>query len=120
MNIIVVGTTGTFAEMMVDRLYKEGHRIFVLTREKGEQHKSRKIFEVYRFPYDNPCVKDVVDSVRPDVILYLGAFDRSYRWENKEEEVSYVAGLTNLLSDFTSQKEADLFIFPVMKYFRRG
>lgn len=103
MNIIVVGSTGTFAEMMMDRLYKEGHRIFVLTREKNSQYRGRKVFEVYRFPYENPCVKDVVESVRPDVILYLGAFDRSYRWEDKEEEVSYVAGLTNLLSDFAEQ-----------------
>ena len=104
MNIIVVGSTGTFTEMILDRLYKEGHRIFVLTREKNSKYRGRKVFEVYRFPYDNSCVKDVIDSVRPDVILYLGAFDRSFLWEEGEEEVSYVAGLTNLLKDFCELK----------------
>ena len=120
MNIIVVGTTGTFAEMMMDRLYKEGHRIFVLTREKNSKYRGRKVFEVYRFPYENPCVKDVVESVRPDVILYLGAFDRSYRWEDREEEVSYVAGLTNLLSDFVQQKRGRFVYLSCDEVFQAG
>ena len=33
MNILLVGNAGNFMRLMINRLNKEGHRVFVLTEE---------------------------------------------------------------------------------------
>ena len=53
MDILLIGSTSSFMHFMVDKLNKEGHRIFHLTKEKNTSHGYRKVFETYRFNYDN-------------------------------------------------------------------
>lgn len=101
MNILIIGGAGTFTMHLIDRLDKEGHRIFVLTEDPKGEHNYRKVFETYHFAYDNVCIKDVMKSIRPDVVLFMGAYDRSFLWKNEEETaVFYTSGLTNLLMAF--------------------
>lgn len=101
MNILIIGGAGTFTRHLIDRLDKEGHRIFVLTEDPKGEHNYRKVFETYYFAYDNVCIKDVMKSIRPDVVLFMGAYDRSFLWKDEEETaVSYTSGLTNLLMAF--------------------
>ncbi|MBD5556717.1 MAG: NAD(P)-dependent oxidoreductase [Roseburia sp.] len=101
MNILIIGGAGTFTRHLIDRLDKEGHRIFVLTGDPKGEHKYRKVFETYYFAYDNVCIKDVMKSIRPDVVLFMGAYDRGFLWKEEEETaVSYTSGLTNLLMAF--------------------
>ena len=101
MNILIIGGAGTFTRHLIDRLDKEGHRIFVLTEDPKGEHNYRKVFETYYFSYDNVCIKDVMKSIKPDVVLFMGAYDRSFLWKEEEETaVSYTSGLTNLLMAF--------------------
>lgn len=101
MNILIIGGAGSFTRLLIDRLDKEGHRIFVLTEDPKSEHNYRKVFETYHFAYDNVCIKDVMKSIRPDAVLFMGAYDRSFSWKEEEETaVSYTSGLTNLLMAF--------------------
>jgi len=88
-------------ESMVNRLHKEGHRIFLLTGSKDKKTRYKHVFEYYRFDFENESVPQVFESVRPDVTLYLGACDSGTRVTNETQAVHFFSGLTNLLVSFS-------------------
>lgn len=103
MNILLIGSSGSFLELMVDKLHKEGHRIFLLTQEKKKIHGSVKIFETYRFSYGDASIKDVFLSVKPDAVLFFGAYDTSFLWSSiQNTAVQYSSGLMNMLMAFAA------------------
>ena len=53
MNILLVGNAGNFMRLMINRLNKEGHRVFVLTEEPKKGYSLKKVFEVYHFSYED-------------------------------------------------------------------
>ena len=71
MNILLVGSKCRFLQLLTDKLDKEGHRAFLLTAEDKSVRTSKKIFETYHFAYDNPCIREVLEGVRPDVTVFM-------------------------------------------------
>ncbi len=99
MNILLVGGNSRFLRLLIDKLNKEGHRVFRLTEEPKTEKMGGRVFETYRFPYDDGCIREVVDSIRPDVTVFMGAYDTVYQWDKRQSRpVSYTAGLFNLLT----------------------
>ena len=97
-SILIVGSYGTFTEELINKLNKEDWRVFTLVSENCT--KPSRVFEQYHFDYTSDSVEEIVGSCRPDVILYTGAYDPLYTWEDKsQKEVSrnFIAGLDNLL-----------------------
>ena len=80
MNILLVGSKCRFLQLLTDKLDKEGHRVFLLTAEDKSVRTSKKIFETYHFAYDNPCIREVLEGVRPDVTVFMGAYDTGFLW----------------------------------------
>lgn len=106
MDILLIGSTGSLMRKMVEKLYKEGHRIFVLTEEGKETPGYLKVFETYRFSYENACIREVFVSVKPAVTLFFGAYDKNFRWDvNSNTAVSYSSGLLNVLMSFASLRQ---------------
>jgi len=106
MDILLIGSTGSLMRKMVEKLHKEGHRIFVLTEEGRETFFNRKVFETYRFAYDNACIREVFVSVKPQVTLFLGAFDKTYSWKNgMNTSIKFSSGLLNLLMSFAALRQ---------------
>ncbi len=101
MNVLLIGGAGSLLDSMVNRLHKEGHRIFLLTAEKGKKQRHKHVFESYYFDFENESIPQVFESVRPDVALYLGACDPGARAANETQAVHYISGLTNLLVSFS-------------------
>jgi len=101
MNVLLIGSAGSLLDSMVNRLHKEGHRIFLLTGEKGRKERHKHIFECYYFDLENESVPQIFESVRPDVTLYLGACDSGTRVSDETQAVHYFSGLTNLLVSFS-------------------
>jgi len=101
MNVLLVGGAGSLMDSMVNRLHKEGHRIFLLTGGKGKKELSKHIFECYNFKFENESVPQVFESVRPDVTVYLGAYDPDTKTGDEAQAVHYFSGLTNLLTGFS-------------------
>lgn len=99
MNILLVGGSSRFTKLLIDKLKKEGHRVFRLTEEPKTAKSVGKVFETYHFAYDDSCIREVVDSIQPDVTVFMGAFDTNYHWDKRQSRpVTYTAGLFNLLT----------------------
>lgn len=106
MNILLVGKISRFLRVLVEKLDKEGHRIFLLTEEPKTIHTSRKIFETYHFSYGDSCIREVVSSIQPDALVYMGAYDSNFHWSGAQNRAGeYTAGLLNILQAFLAVSE---------------
>ncbi len=101
MNVLLIGSTGSLMENMVNRLHKEGHRIFLLTRNKIGKKPYKHVFECYYFDFESESVPQVFESVCPDVTLYLGACDSGTQITSETQAVHFCSGLNNLLVAFS-------------------
>lgn len=109
MDILLVGGINNLLEAVVDKLNKEGHRIYVLTEKRFQGIASRKVFEYYYFPYESDSLGEVFESVNPDVTLCMGAFDSSFEWTDaRREAVKYSAGMTNLMMAYAMHRHGRL------------
>lgn len=98
MEVLLVGGGGSFLNAIVDKLNKEGHRIYVLTEKHSQDRPNRKVFEYYYFSYESDSLGEVLESINPDVMLCMGAFDTGFSWTDaRREAVRYSAGMTNLM-----------------------
>lgn len=103
MNVLLIGSDSSFLQAVIDKLNKEGHRIFLLT-EESKKKKHNKVFETYSFSYDDMCVGEVFESIKPDVTLYMGAYDLNFNLrEEKRKSVLYMSALTNLLMTYEAE-----------------
>ncbi len=111
MNILLIGGPGHITEAFLEKFNKEGDRIFILS---GIEHKKlfyRHAFEQYSFSYESPSLKEIFESVNPDVTIYMGAYDTNYTWKKPQEDsVRFSAGLVNILMTFSVLKQGR-FIF---------
>ncbi len=106
MDVLLVGSTSNLMQKLVDKLDKEKHRIFVLTEEGKEILGYRKAFETYRFSYNNACIREVFNSVKPDVTIFLGAYDWNFNWENGQStSIDYSSAILNMLMAFAAQRK---------------
>ncbi len=98
-SILIVGSYGSFTNELINKFYKENWRIYTLICNK-KLIKPAHVFEQYVFKYDSDSVRTLIHSSRPDVILFTGAYDPYYKWEDEsavEDSLNYVTGLSNLL-----------------------
>ncbi|MDD7178487.1 MAG: NAD(P)-dependent oxidoreductase [Lachnospiraceae bacterium] len=103
MEILLVGGAGSFMEALVGKIKKEGHRIYVLTGAEHPVAEYPHVFEKYNFAYDNDCIKEICESVNPDVVVFMGAYDTNFSFgPKKKDAVAYLAGLLNVLSAVAS------------------
>lgn len=102
MNILIVGGPSNFMNKLLVKCHKEGHRVSVLTGDRYTgKHDYSKYFELYKFPYEAQCVNEIIDSVRPDVTLFMGAFDSNFDWKNAEStSVHYQTALANVMLNY--------------------
>lgn len=98
MKVFIVGQYNTFVNELIKKLHKENDKIYVLTGEKYHGPKPHRVFEQYTFPYTGDSIIEVLDSVKPDVILFTGAYDANFQWQNvRSESMHYMSGLINLI-----------------------
>lgn len=103
MNVLLIGGAGSLMDQMMIRLKKAGHRMYLLTGSRNKKLNYRKVCEQYDFTYDSDCMDGIFDSIHPDVVLFLGAFDTNFSWQDdRRDSVKYISGLTNLLSAFST------------------
>ena len=109
MDIMLVGGLSPMVRRLSLKLYKEGHRIYVLSGNRNPSIHYEHIFERYDFPYDSASIEEVFRSVNPDVTILAGAFDGNFTGEDpKKEAVSYAAGLQNLLLSWSALERGRL------------
>ena len=103
MDVLLIGGGGSFMRLLIDKLVKEGHKVFLLTENKNREHKFKKVFETYRFSYDNVCIREVFESIKPDLTIFTGAYDSNFVWKDKENTaVAFSSGLMNILIAYSA------------------
>lgn len=106
MDILLVGGGNGLMDAMLNKLNKEGHRAYVLTGSKNRKYSYRNAYEKYNFPYDSDCLKEIFDSVSPDVTIFFGSYDSNFDWTDaRKESVRYLAGLQNVLTSYATLKK---------------
>lgn len=106
MDILLVGGANHLMNAVLNKLNKEGHRTYILTGSKNRDSSYRNAYEKYRFPYDCDCLKEIFDSVNPDVTIFFGAHDSNFHWsDSRRESVRYLAGLQNVLTSYATLKK---------------
>ena len=101
MEILLIGT-GQLTEALIDRFNKNGERIYLLTGQREPLPFKRHVFETYNFSYDDDSIKDIFDSIKPDITIFTGAWDSHFNWEKaRQESVRYTVALINILTAYT-------------------
>lgn len=108
MEILLAGGSGLLMDGLIDKFRKEGHRVYILTGTRYRHSPYKKAFEKYYFPYDSDSLSEIFQSVNPDVIIFLGAYDTNFVWNKKceQEAVRFQAGLANMLIAFSGMDRA--------------
>ncbi len=101
MDILLIGG-GQVADAMIDRLNKSGDRVYLLSGRRENGMSRKKVFERYDFSYEDDSMKDIFESVKPDVTVFLGAWDSNFDWQKaRQESVRYTSSLINILSAYS-------------------
>ena len=102
MVVLLIGGGSSLMDLMIDKMNKCGHRVYLLTGQKHNRFSYKRVFEKYNFAYDTDSVQNIFESVSPDLVVFLGAYDTNFDWRNaREESVRYTASIVNLLSAFS-------------------
>lgn len=109
MDIMLVGGASPVMNRLSLKLYKEGHKIHVLSGSRNPSVHFAYAFEKYDFPYDSVSVGEVFRSVSPDVTILLGAFDGNFPGKDlRREAVAYASGLQNVLASWSALQKGRL------------
>lgn len=110
MVVLLAGGGSVLMNAVIDKLNKNGHRVYLLTGQRENRFSYSRVFEKYNFTYDSESIREILDSVRPDVTVFTGAFDTNFNWESpRQDAVGYMAGLMNILSAFSMMKAGRFF-----------
>ncbi len=103
MNILLIGGSDSLINSLINKLNKEGHRIYLLTGNAYKKEHYQKVFETYYFSYGSTSLGDVFDSVNPDVTVFMGIYDGNFKWvDDERESVLFSSSLMNLLMAYAT------------------
>lgn len=112
MVVLMIGGVSTLLNSLIDKFNKNGHKVYLLTGKREENSAYRRVFEKYNFPYDSGAITEILESVCPDVTVFMGAYDTNFNWsEGAQEVVRYTSGLMNILSSFDTLKDKGNFFY---------
>lgn len=111
MKLLIVGDHGVLARSFIATVRKADWEVYLLVGKTGRAKKPPKVFEQYLFPYDSDSIREVILSVSPDVVLFMGLYDASFDWSNLQKtSMLYMSGLLNVLSA-TSELPGAQFVY---------
>ena len=110
MVALLIGGERRLMDALINKLNKAGHRVYLLTGRRDKKHKYPRVFERYDFTYDSDGIKSIFQSLQPDIVVYTGAFDTNYSWENaRKDSVRYTSDIANILSAFSFNEKGRFF-----------
>ena len=121
MIAFLIGGEGRFMDAMINKLNKDGHRVYLLTGTKNSHTSYQKVFEKYNFEYDSDSIREILVSANPDIVIFMGAHDTRYDWENpRKTSVQFTADLTNVISAYSSVKKGRFLYISSQEVFGRS
>lgn len=102
MIVLLIGGSSRLMDSLIDKMNKSGHQVYLLTGRKDKHSSYKRVFERYNFEYDTDSIEDIFKSIRPELIIFMGAYDTNFDWGMaRQESVRYSTALTNLLSAYS-------------------
>lgn len=112
MEIILTGEYNYLMKAFLDKFSKEGHNTYVISGAHYDRDKFPKVYEQYDFSYESISMRQIFESINPDVLIFMGAYDTSFNWAREQaESVKYNAGLVNMLMAASSLKKKTRIIY---------
>ena len=98
-KVLIVGSYGFFTNSLVQRLAKEGCEIYMITG-KNSKLKGRGLPRHinYDFALDDPLIQNIIDSIGPDAMVFIGSQDTSFAWNNNSDAAVFNAAISNVLT----------------------
>ncbi len=98
-KVLIVGSYGFFTNSLVQRLSKEGCEIYMITG-KNSKLKGRGLPRHinYDFALDDPLIQNIIDSIGPDAMVFIGSQDTSFAWNNNSDAAVFNAAISNVLT----------------------
>lgn len=121
MVALLIGGESRLMDTLINKLNKDGHRVYLLTGRRDKKHKYPRVFERYDFTYDSEGIKAIFRSLQPDIVVFTGAFDTNYNWENaRKDSVRYTADLSNILAAFSISNKGRFFYLSSQEIFGKS
>lgn len=97
-KVLIIGKYSFMMNHLILRLNREKCDIYTITG-KYSKEKSKKLpaHTIFEFEADSMAVNYIMQCVRPDVVVFMGAWEDSYNWEDNMTCSGYIADLTNAL-----------------------
>lgn len=98
MKVLMIGEYGFFMNHLIDRFHREKCDIYTISgprsKEKADKLPSHTIFE---FSPDSAAMKYMMQCIKPDTVIFMGAQNDAYDWNNDMTFTRYTAELNNTL-----------------------
>ncbi|MCM1159778.1 MAG: NAD(P)-dependent oxidoreductase [Roseburia sp.] len=95
---MIIGEYGFMMNHLIERLYREKCDIYTIAgkraKEKAVKLPAHNIFEFSSTGLD---VKYIIQCVQPDTVIFMGAQDDAFDWNNDMTASHYSSQLTNVL-----------------------
>ena len=102
MIVLLIGGSSSFIDAIIDKMNKSGHQVYLLTGRKDKHTSYKRVFEKYNFEYSTDSIEDILKSIQPELVIFMGAYDTNFDWNMaRQESVRYSTALTNLLSAYS-------------------
>ncbi len=112
MDVALVGARSYLSDALIDKLSKEGDRIYVLTGTDHVKKRIPKVFEQYNFSYVNESIPQIFESIRPDAVIFMGAYDSNFPDQVEQRHIlEYSTGLVNILTSLSSMNKKVRFLY---------
>jgi nucleoside-diphosphate-sugar epimerase len=98
-SVLMVGNDGAFLVELIQKFYKEGWHIDLLSEQAMQSHLPGEV-EQYVFPYASASAEELIESCTPQLVIFAGAYNMpapQSKETDKTETGAYIAGLNNLL-----------------------
>ena len=109
MNVLLIGSPSDLTHRLITTFNKENHRVSILTGSYHGVRKVEHVFEQYNFPYNSNVLSEIFESVSPDLTLFTGIYDNTFKWKDVQaDSVAFVTAAMNILSSFALMKKGRL------------
>lgn len=99
MKVLIVGSYGLIVGNLIARLHREKCDVYVLTGKKTvDKRRGLPKHISFSFQASSADVKYVIQGIMPDYVVFAGAWDENYQWENEDCASAFNSALVNVLS----------------------
>ena len=69
MVALLIGGESRLMDTLINKLNKDGHRVYLLTGRRDKKHKYPRVFERYDFTYDSERLTQIITGKMQEKIL---------------------------------------------------